>query len=100
MNLEGLIIHFNYGSVYDPSYDLNHYTASQNVYVWSDSQAVKEKGFPCNVAGLLIVSSSYTNNSYIYVHQLYIARNNSQYWTRMYDHNVGQWSEWAQFLLQ
>ena len=64
------------------------------------SNTVKEKGFPCNVAGLLIVSSSYTNNSYIYVHQLYIARNNSQYWTRVYDHNVGQWSEWAQLALQ
>lgn len=99
-NLDLLLTHFNHGSIYSPSYSLGHYTASQIVFVWSDSQAIKDKEFPCNVAGILIVNSGYTNDSYIYVHQVYITRDNNQYWARMYDHNTDQWSEWSQIILQ
>lgn len=80
--------------IYDTEKPLGYYIATQQVVVFSDSQALKSKEFPVEgIAGLLIVESGWIDDvTHRYVRQRYITRDNSNEYTRMY--NIDSWTPW------
>ena len=82
--------------IYDPNLTLGDYIATQQVAIYSDSQAILSKEFPVEgIAGILVVHSAWIDDTnYRYIFQEYITRDNLKCYRRRF--NINYWTDWKQ----